>query len=68
MPATPTVSMCAFSISDLPPPEPRATATTFARFGSKLGERGLETGTLAPLGDEARELELSGAARRRRQD
>src|SRR5919197_2108682 len=34
MPATPTVSMCAFSSSERPPPEPRATATTFGLPGA----------------------------------
>ena len=34
MPATPTVSVCAFSISVRPPPDPRAVATTFGRPGS----------------------------------
>src|SRR5687768_3363638 len=33
IPSTPTVSMCALSISERPPPEPRAAATTLARPG-----------------------------------
>ena len=34
IPVTPTVSMWAFSISDLPPPDPRAVAITFGRPGA----------------------------------
>src|SRR5262245_56835158 len=34
MPVTPTVSMCAFSISERPPPRPRATPITFGRPGA----------------------------------
>ncbi len=35
MPVTPTVSMCAFSMSDFPPPVPRATATTLGLPGPR---------------------------------
>ena len=34
IPATPTVSMCAFRSSELPPPVPRATPTTLGRPGA----------------------------------
>ena len=34
IPATPTVSMCALSISERPPPHPRAIATTLGRPGA----------------------------------
>ena len=47
MPSTPTVSMCAFSISAAPPPLPRAVATTLGRPGSRLVELDLEAASLS---------------------
>ena len=39
MPATPTVSMCALSMSVRPPPDPRATPITLGRPGGGFVER-----------------------------
>ena len=55
MPATPTVSMCAFSISERPPPRPARDGDDVRSPGRGLGERRLESGALAPLRDEARD-------------
>ena len=62
MPPTPTVSMCAFRSSVLPPPEPRAIPTVLKRPGRDLLDLHLEPGVLQPPGDEARDLPLPRGA------
>ena len=58
----PTVSVWAFSSSVRPPPLPRATPTTFGRFGAASSTLTSRPGALEPVGDEACDLGLAARA------
>ena len=66
MPATPTVSVCALSMSAAPPPVPRATATTLGRPRRLVEDRHLEAALAQPRRDVRRDLGLAGGARHER--
>ena len=54
--------MCAFNISERPPPEPRTRPTTLLER-SELLVHGLDPVLLQPARDETTDLGLAGAAR-----
>ena len=62
MPATPTVSMCALSRSEAPPPVPRAIADDVRPSRSGLVQLDLEARLAQPAGDERGDLRLSRPA------
>ena len=65
IPATPTVSMCAFRSSELPPPVAARDADDVGPSRSGLVELDLETGRSQPVGDERRDLALARPTRDR---
>ena len=63
IPATPTVSMCAFRSSELPPPRAARDADDVGPSRSGLVELDLEPGRAQPVGDERCDLALARTTR-----
>ena len=63
MPDTPTTSVCALSIRDLPPPLPRAISTALGRPSNGFLDMRFQAILSSPIGDEFSHGRFAGAAR-----